>query len=215
MKKKHKALLVIVPAVIILVLLVVVAGPRFLNARKQTRRNVGCDDRGPTSKSIHVPPESTWSALRNHLIQGARENCVVIKINGAPFYMACYSPYGDTRGRPARKEEPPHVITANEPFEVVESWVARFHLKGAFVQIDADVPVSRVTRLAEMFDRHRITAYWCSEANPGSSITIWQTSLGYVPGPATTNDESPAAVQTNPSSQNLKRIGDGKGKTRE
>lgn len=150
---------------------------------------LSCDHRGPKSKSVHVPPDSTWAALRDHLQQGAREGCAIIKVNDAPFYMPCYSPYGDPHERPARIEEPPRILAAGEPVESVESWVASFHLHGALVRIGADVPVSRVTRLVEILDRHRITAAWYSVADPGASITIWQTSIFYIPPPATTNAE--------------------------
>jgi hypothetical protein len=152
----------------------------------------GCEHRGPKTKSVRVPPDSTWATLREHLHQGVKEGCVIIKVNGAPFYMACYSPYGDPHERPARMEEPSRVIASGEPVESLEPWVAGFHLRGALVRIGADVPVSRLTRLAEILDHHRITATWSAEIVPGSSITIWQTTIysGYVH--ASTNAEQNA-----------------------
>jgi len=143
---------------------------------------VGCERHGPKSRSIDVPRDSTWAALREQFYQGLKQGYVKTIVNGAPFYFACYSPYGDPHERPARMEEPPRVIAAGEPVESLESWVDGFHLRGALVRIGRDVPVSRLTRLAEIFDRHRITATWSAEVVPGASITIWQTTIysGYV-----------------------------------
>ena len=72
------------------------------------------------------------------------------------------------------------MITAEQKVETVESWLAGFPAAGVHVLIGSNVPVSRVTLLADVLNAHRLSVSWLVDIPSGTAMMIWPSSTNSV-----------------------------------
>lgn len=141
----------------------------------------GCEStQTRATPEITVGDDLPWSQLAPKLCEFADGEVESVRVNGALFHFPD-TIFQSSKTKPRwERKEPPMRVGRNGSLEKVDRWLRKFSLPGALVMVSPDVPAGRVTRLAKLFEAHRITAVW-SGTGPGQyEFEIYETTSGMI-----------------------------------
>ena len=136
------------------------------------------DDNRPFE--IRIDGQTPWRELVPLLKAAGEQGHAEIRVNGAPIYLPCYSPY--TNPHAGRKHQPdPNpeklMIRPNDPLDTADDWIRNRRLCGTLVEVDEATSTARVASLARLLDIHRHTASWATRHIAGAEFRLTENDV--------------------------------------
>ena len=136
------------------------------------------DDNHPFE--IRIDGQTPWRDLVPLLKAAGDQGHADLRVNGAPIYLPCYSPYTDPH---AGRKHPPDpnpeklVIRPNDSLDNAERWIRNRQLCGTLVEVDEATSTSRVAALACLLDMHKHTASWATRHIAGAEFRLTENDV--------------------------------------